>query len=143
MAPHKEVVSRIKFSPDGDLVATCSADATVRIWSSADGAEKNAMQGHQAGLSDVAWHPHQKCVATASDDLCARVWDAETGKSLRALRGHSHFLYCCQFNTYGNVLVRSFTGISGVQTALLTLSQVDSEQGQSSGLPSCCDSLTT
>ena len=112
MSPHEQVISRISFCPDGELLATCSADATARIWGASDGTEKNILQGHHAGISDIAWHPNQPCVATASDDLSARVWDAEAGKCLRELRGHSHFLYCCQFNTYGNVLVRSLSLLS-------------------------------
>lgn len=108
MAQHQELISRISFHPGGDLLATCSADATGRIWSASDGAQKNKLEGHQAGISDIAWHPQQPCVATASDDLSARVWDAEVGKCVRELRGHSHFLYCCKFNTYGNMLVCFF-----------------------------------
>lgn len=62
---------------------------------------------HDGGINDVDWNSSGSYLATASDDLSARLWDAETGACLTTLLGHTNYVFCCQFNPAGNILVRS------------------------------------
>lgn len=57
------------------------------------------------GVSDVAWESRGAYLASASDDKTLRLWDAGTGRALRVLQGHSNFVFCCNFNPQGNLLV--------------------------------------
>jgi COMPASS component SWD3 len=62
--------------------------------------------GCAQGVSDVAWESRGAYLASASDDKTLRLWDAATGRALRVLQGHSNFVFCCNFNPQGNLLVR-------------------------------------
>lgn len=106
---HEGIVSSLRFSPDGCMLASASVDQTARVWdiASSSSAAKQRFEGHTAGLSDVCWHPSQSYVATASDDLSLGMWNVETGKRLQTFKGHTHFVFCCKFHPYGNILVRS------------------------------------
>jgi COMPASS component SWD3 len=126
---HTRAVSSLKFSPvDSSLLASASADRSVRVWrlssstssesdpasSCADGVadaagprEVSAPGGlqHTSGVNDVAWSPLGNYLASASDDTVVRLWDAETGACLREMEGHTNYAYCCQFDPAGRVLV--------------------------------------
>lgn len=100
---HENAGTSVKFSPDGNLIATTSDDGTACVWS-INGKHVMKIQGHIAGLSDCTWAPDGKSLATASDDKTVRIWDVDTGKQLRVLRGHTYFVTCVQFNYKGNLL---------------------------------------
>jgi len=53
----------------------------------------------------VSWNPSSTYLATGSDDLTAKIWDVETRKCLSTLAGHTNYVFCCQFNPWGNILV--------------------------------------
>lgn len=56
----------VAFSPDGKLVASGSADHTVRIWERATGKEMRRFTGHGEGVHFVTFTPDGKHVISAS-----------------------------------------------------------------------------
>ena len=75
---HTASISGVKFHPSGGLLASCSADNTVKVWHGTTGSPLATLQGHTQGVSDVAWTPDGSYLASASDDTTIRVWDAAT-----------------------------------------------------------------
>jgi len=69
----------VAFSPDGEHLASASADITVRLWDVVTGAPLHALQGHSDVIETVAFSPDGKRLASASDDKTIRFWDAATG----------------------------------------------------------------
>jgi serine/threonine protein kinase len=69
-------------SPDGKLVASASADQTVRLWGSATGAACRTLEGHSAYVTAVAFSPDGKLIASASADRTVRLWGSTTGAAL-------------------------------------------------------------
>eukprot|EP00878_Enallax_costatus_P010363 GHUV01010816.1.p1 GENE.GHUV01010816.1~~GHUV01010816.1.p1 ORF type:complete len:366 (+),score=86.52 GHUV01010816.1:252-1349(+) len=104
---HKNGVTGVQFSPTDDVVATASADTSVKLWKLQDGSETgpSSSMNHEAGINAVAWNPQGNYVLTASDDKTAKIWDVETAACLCTLENHTHYVFCCQFNPQGNVLV--------------------------------------
>ncbi|KAK5115193.1 hypothetical protein LTR85_009951 [Meristemomyces frigidus] len=103
---HKRGVAAVKFSPDGRWIASCSADATIKIWDSTTGALAHTLEGHLAGISTIAWSPDSKVLASGSDDKIIRLWDISTGKCLASpLIGHHNYVYSLAFSPKGNMLV--------------------------------------
>src|SRR5207244_12331751 len=52
---HEDRVLVVAFSPDGSLLASGSADRTVRLWDAKAGKEHSAFTGHTSNVSSVAF----------------------------------------------------------------------------------------
>ncbi|MCJ1309711.1 WD domain protein [Agyrium rufum] len=103
---HRKGVAAVRFSPDGQFIASCSADATIRIWDTATGKTTNVLEGHLAGISTIAWSPDSRTLASGSDDKSIRLWNTATGKPYSHLfLGHHNYIYSIAFSPKGNMLV--------------------------------------
>jgi COMPASS component SWD3 len=101
---HAGSVAAVKFSPDGQWLATASADATCRLWRLSDGHCVATLAGHTGGLSDVCWSAGSDYVATGSDDKLLALWRVPTGERVLTYTGHTAFVFCCTFNPQSNLL---------------------------------------
>jgi U3 small nucleolar RNA-associated protein 13 len=64
------------------LVATGSADGTVKVWDIAGGFCTHNFKGHGGVISAVLFHPDQAkaWLYSGADDCTVRVWDLKTRK---------------------------------------------------------------
>src|SRR5215467_9548839 len=86
---HSSWITRIAWSPDGKIIASPSADKTIRLWDAQTGQLMRTQVGHSAMVGSVAWSPDGKILVSGSYDETIHLWDAQTGRSLRTLKGHS------------------------------------------------------
>lgn len=102
---HQRGVSQVKFSPDGNWIASCSADATIKIWEVETGELVHTLDGHLAGISTIAWSSDSQTIASGSDDKVIRLWDRVSGQPYPdRLLGHHNYVYSIALSPKGNIL---------------------------------------
>jgi WD40 repeat protein len=80
------------ISPDGNLIALCSQDGTVRIWEARTSKPVAVVRGHDRWVDGAAFNRDGTLLVTASQDGTARVWDTSTGRELLTLKHDSAVL---------------------------------------------------
>jgi WD40 repeat protein len=103
-AGHTSKVFSAAFSPDGQTVATGSADQTVRLWDVATLKERAVLKGHTNAVWSVAFSPDGKIVASAGDDRSVKLWDAATQQELATLGGHDEEIVAVAFSPDGQTI---------------------------------------
>jgi WD40 repeat protein len=82
---HTDPILDMSVSPDGQRLATASADNTARVWTIGD-SKPVELRGHSGDVYSVAFSPNGQYVLTVSrQDGTARVWDLNGGDSLYVL----------------------------------------------------------
>jgi WD40 repeat protein len=70
---HEQEITQIKFSPDGQRIATASADKTVKIWD-LNGKQIADLVGHQDWVRAIDFNPEGNLLISGSDDGTLKLW---------------------------------------------------------------------
>ncbi|MFD8820912.1 protein kinase [Streptomyces sp. NPDC059605] len=82
---HTASVNWIDLTNDGRIVASASADRTIRLWRTGDGECLSVLEGHDHLVDRVAFSPDGGRLLSLGRDRRARLWDVATGRCLRVL----------------------------------------------------------
>jgi WD40 repeat protein len=102
---HNQPVHSVAFSPDDSVVASASADGTVKVWKVATGECILTYSEHTRDVYGVAVSPDGGEVASASYDGTFRIWDAWTGATLRTVDGKMQDVWSIAYSPDGTRLV--------------------------------------
>ncbi len=110
---HLGTVTAVSASADGKLVASASADGTVRIWNVAAGLPAAVVRAGKGPVNAVALAPDGKTVAAAGADKVVRLWDLSGLKDAfvtldeepQKLAGHTDAVQSLAFARDGQTLV--------------------------------------
>ena len=100
------------FSPDGNLLATDSADHSIRLWDLSPDAELHRFTGHTDSITDLHFSSDGKMLASASVDRTAMLWDVETGNSIATLKGHAATVNSINFSPDGKKVATASDDLS-------------------------------
>lgn len=76
---HTDLIGRIAWSPDGRILASPSADKTIRLWDANTGECLLKLEGHEEGVTSVAFDPESCAVASGGWDGTVKLWDLKRG----------------------------------------------------------------
>ncbi|MBW4631203.1 MAG: serine/threonine protein kinase [Iphinoe sp. HA4291-MV1] len=89
----------------GGILASSSADDTIKLWDLATGQEIYTFFGHSYSVNSVAFTSDGKTLASGSSDHTIKLWDVVTKREIRTLKGHSKEVTSVAFSADGNTLV--------------------------------------
>eukprot|EP00826_Nyctotherus_ovalis_P001624 TRINITY_DN1026_c0_g2_i8.p1 TRINITY_DN1026_c0_g2~~TRINITY_DN1026_c0_g2_i8.p1 ORF type:complete len:306 (-),score=74.91 TRINITY_DN1026_c0_g2_i8:78-995(-) len=101
MTGHKQLIYHVAFSPNGLLVASASADKTVKVWSGLTGKYVATLRGHVGAVYQVAWSADSRLLMSGSKDSTVKVWDVKKMKLLYDLPGHSDEVFAVDWSPDG------------------------------------------
>jgi WD40 repeat protein len=103
--PHSDTVFGLAFSPDGEYLASASADRTAKVFRSADGELVRTFEGHTDHVTGVSWRANGKQLATSSADHKIKVWNFELGEQQRSIDAGGKEVTAVTFAGAGGLLV--------------------------------------
>jgi WD40 repeat protein len=95
---HGAAVFGLAIRPDGEQLASCSQDGSVKIWDATTSRQLRAIPAHANHARSIAFSPDSQRLASASWDGTVKVWDARTGRKLHDLRGHQGEVWSVTFS---------------------------------------------
>ncbi|CAO3659979.1 unnamed protein product [Umbelopsis ramanniana] len=112
---HNDRVWQVAWSPNGNMLASCSGDKTVRIWANTSHSDTSKwdcidvlMERINEPFRSVAWAPNGKELATASFDSTTGVWEYEERdkewECVATLEGHENETKSVAWSANGSLL---------------------------------------
>ncbi|MEH2254169.1 nSTAND1 domain-containing NTPase [Nostoc sp.] len=104
---HMSGVNSATFSPDRSLIASASADTTIKLWRP-DGSLVKTLSGHEDVVNSVSFSPDGQIIASASQDKTVKLWSRE-GQLLATLFGHQGVVNSVNFSPDGQIIASAST----------------------------------
>ncbi|XP_069125623.1 transducin beta-like protein 3 [Argopecten irradians] len=105
-AIHTSPVSVMVFDKSSTLLASGSADSTIKMWDIEKQYCTHNLKGHHGVISVVEFHPDADKLQlfSAADDYKVRVWDLRTSSCIAAVEAHVSVVTCLCFSEDGHTL---------------------------------------
>ncbi|MEG4057117.1 MULTISPECIES: WD40 repeat domain-containing protein [unclassified Microcoleus] len=104
---HEGEISAIVISPDSQVIATGSADTTIKIWNLETGklictfGSLLTWGAHKAGIVSLAFSPIAQTLASSSSDGTIKLWNLRSRECSQTIKGYAN---CLAFSPDGQTL---------------------------------------
>lgn len=115
---HETSVTDVKFSPDGERIASCSRVQTIKIWDAKNLRLLKTIEADAAEFQSLSWSPDGRWIAgggwvvggnlnggTHTWNGGVYVWDSATGKLHAKLPEHPQGVRCVTYSPDGKQIV--------------------------------------
>ncbi|KAK8806978.1 hypothetical protein WA158_003737 [Blastocystis sp. Blastoise] len=90
---HTDAVYTLKFSPEGQHLATGGADKQILLWDVyGDCQNFGVLEGHKNAISEVCWSSDGMSLYSGAADSLVMGWDTAYCKCVRKFKGHGSFV---------------------------------------------------
>ena len=104
---HLAGVNSVAFSPLNSLIASASADKTIKLWYP-NGKLFRTLSGHTDVVNSVTFSPDGRVIASASQDKTVKLWNVDGTVNLTLL-GHENVVNSVTFNPNSRVIASGST----------------------------------
>lgn len=94
---HTNAVCTLAVSPTDPLLASGSADCTIKLWNG-QGQCLATLRDHLSRVWSVAFSPNGEWLASSSDDQTVKLWQVATRRCYQTLRGHTSWVCAVAFS---------------------------------------------
>ena len=101
---HNKIIWDVAYSPNGNTIASASADNLIKIWDANTGRLKQTFDAHKDITFGIAFSPDGKTLVSSSKNKAIVLWDVETGSIINILKGHNKRVWEVTFSPDGEFL---------------------------------------
>ncbi len=101
---HTSPINALTFTPQGNQLASCSGDFTIRLWDFDIVLQSRDFEGHDGPVWTAAFSPDGTKIVSASADKTVKVWQRDTGAVLFDLKEHTAPVTVAQFSPNGKLI---------------------------------------
>ena len=102
---HRAVITHLAFHPQYSVLASCSEDASIKLWDFEAGQFEKTLKGHTGTINYIAFDLQGKFLASCSSDLTIKLWDLVQYACVKTLHGHEHSVSSVEFLTTGDYII--------------------------------------
>jgi RNA polymerase sigma factor (sigma-70 family) len=102
---HGDSILKVVYAPKDDLIATASADGTIRLWDGKTFKLRSSILAHQGGLRGLAFSPDGSLLVSAGFNRILNLWGPAEGKLLGQLGSQADSIQEIAFAPDGRHLV--------------------------------------
>lgn len=115
LSSHSSAVNCVRWSPNGNLLASAADDTVVLLYELDDAAPaafgqrenwrvRKPLRAHSGDVTDLAWSPDGERLASASVDNLIYIWHVRSHRTLVCLRGHKGLVKGVAWDPVGRYL---------------------------------------
>jgi len=104
MRGHTSAVQDLDFDDEGERLASCSADMSIKIWDMTDDNFKcvRTLQGHDHNVCGVRFL--SDLLISCSRDTTIKMWDMNSGFCMKTLQAHDEWVKCIAVSACGTLI---------------------------------------
>jgi serine/threonine protein kinase len=99
------LVRTVKFSPDGQILASGGADRRIRLWSVNTGKIISTLNEQQESVMTMQFMPNGKILVSAGADRRVRFWDVEHKQLLKTIQSHEQQINALAISQDGQLII--------------------------------------
>lgn len=101
---HTRDILDLKFNRKSDLLATASADHTIKLWKMPTGELLSTLEGHTGAVVAIRFAADDQYLVSASEDMTVRKWDLTTLKEVFSKKEHAKPLRALDASSDGRLI---------------------------------------